>query len=113
SAPANTYAASGGPSPVSRPLAEAAAPARGYAAAAAPPAGTLTAATLAQTAAGFEETAAELRHALGAARAEARASEVRPLRPLTTTRDLRDGGLPLPKRDRQSAHDAVEEERSE
>jgi hypothetical protein len=39
--------------------------------ASAPPA-TLAAATLAQTAAGFEETAAELRSALGAARAEAR-----------------------------------------
>lgn len=36
--------------------------------------GTLSAATLAQTAAGFEETAAELRSALGAARAEARMS---------------------------------------
>ncbi len=41
---------------------------------AAAPAGTLSAAALAQTAAGFEETAAELRSALGAARAEARMS---------------------------------------
>jgi len=78
-APANTYAA--GPAPQSRPLAETAAPARGYSignpglSAVGP--GTLTAATLAQTAAGFEETAAELRNALGAARAEARVAEAR------------------------------------
>ncbi len=38
----------------------------------------LSAATLAQTAAGFEETAAELRNALGAARAEARMSGATP-----------------------------------
>ena len=39
---------------------------------------TLSATTLAQTAAGFEETAAELRNALGAARAEARMSGATP-----------------------------------
>jgi hypothetical protein len=59
--------------PVSaRPLSEPATPVRGPAPmAGGVAAGTLTAATLAQTAAGFEETAAELRNALGAARAEA------------------------------------------
>jgi uncharacterized phage infection (PIP) family protein YhgE len=51
-----------------RPLNEPAQPMRGQSPVTA---GTLTAATLAQTAAGFEETAAELRNALGAARAEA------------------------------------------
>ena len=78
SAPApNTYAAAA-PAPVSaaaRVMAETPAPARNFQPAQAAPPNTLSAtaaATLAQTAAGFEETAAELRNALGIARAEAR-----------------------------------------
>jgi hypothetical protein len=76
----NEGAITQGPAPAAaatpsvRPLTEPAAPQRNYAAVpgvAPMAAGTLTAATLAQTAAGFEETAAELRNALGAARAEA------------------------------------------
>jgi len=114
-------------SPVARPLTESAAPARGYAvgnanlSAVAP--GTLTAATLAQTAAGFEETAAELRNALGAARAEARVAEARSGGPVTLSHLA--GGTasmpPRPKRaigerslaERAQAPDTVEEERSE
>ena len=73
----NTYAAAA-PAPVNavaRVMAETPAPARNFAPAQAAPPNTLSAtaaATLAQTAAGFEETAAELRNALGIARAEAR-----------------------------------------
>ena len=72
-----SYASAAGATAASRPLAENTAPARGYTVANASLSSVapspLTAATLAQTAAGFEETAAELRNALGAARAEARA----------------------------------------
>ncbi len=116
--PAATYATAASAVPV-RALSEAA-PARTNAAA-----GPLAAATLAQTAAGFEETAAELRNALGAARAEARAAESR------TTQGPILGGLgaaglssalpPRPKRvigertmaDRALAPEVVDEERSE
>jgi hypothetical protein len=107
---------------VSRPLAEPSPPSRGYATAApAVSPTTLAAATLAQTAAGFEETAAELRNALGAARAEARAVEARtgapaggapqaaamPPRPkrVIGDRPLADRALPL--------EGSVDEERSE
>ncbi len=66
-APATRATATGAPA------AEAAAPVRTFgASAAATPPSSLAAATLAQAAVGFEETAAELRSALGAARAEAR-----------------------------------------
>jgi len=71
----NTYAATAA-APVSAAAraAETSAPARTFTSAQAAPPNTLSAAaaTLAQTAAGFEETAAELRNALGIARAEAR-----------------------------------------
>lgn len=71
---ANSYPAAAPPRTVAAGIGGAMgeAPARPQAA----PAGTLSAVTLAQTAAGFEETAAELRNALGAARAEARMSGV-------------------------------------
>jgi hypothetical protein len=114
------------PAPAARPLTEPVAPPRGYAAgnaalsAVAP--STLTAATLAQTAAGFEETAAELRNALGAARAEARVAEARAGGPVTLSNLTGGAGMPpRPKRvigerslaERAQAPDVVEEERSE
>lgn len=108
-----------------RPLTETAAPARTYGVAAAP--SSLSAATLAQTAAGFEETAAELRNALGAARAEARAAEARTAVPqgmvaagLAAAAPARGGSTyesnvppPRPKRGDRPYVDPVEEERSE
>ncbi len=107
----NTAQAQPAPPPVARPLTEAAMPVRGPAAAVAAP--TLTAATLAQTAAGFEETAAELRNALGVARAEARNLEAK-------TGPAPVNMPPRPKRavggartERVQAPDMVEEERSE
>ena len=104
----------------SRPLTEPAAPSRGYATAGlSPVTSTLTAATLAQTAAGFEETAAELRNALGVARAEA----ARVAAPQgTAAAGLSAGTPPRPKRamggerslaERSMGPDAVDEERSE
>lgn len=100
--------------PAARTLSEAPAPVRGGAAAS--PA-TLTAATLAQTAAGFEETAAELRNALGAARAEARNLEARTAEPRAAAPAAMP---PRPKRavggalaERAQAADPIEEERSE
>jgi hypothetical protein len=109
-----------------RPLTETAAPARTYGAGMSAPS-TLSAATLAQTAAGFEETAAELRNALGAARAEARAAEARGAVPqgmvaagLATAAPARAGTTyesnvppPRPKRGERPFVDPVEEERSE
>lgn len=105
---------------VSRPLTEPAAPSRGYAPAGlSPVTPTLTAATLAQTAAGFEETAAELRNALGAARAEA----ARVAAPQgTAAAGLSAGTPPRSKRamggerslaERAMVPDPVDEERSE
>lgn len=104
-----------------RPFAEQAAPARTYGGGvgmspAAP--STLSAATLAQTAAGFEETAAELRNALGAARAEAArvagapggaAMPPRPKRAIGGERPLAERSLA----ERAVAPDPVDEERSE
>jgi hypothetical protein len=112
-----------------RPLAETAAPARVYGSnpgiSQATP-GTLTAATLAQTAAGFEETAAELRNALGVARAEAArvgAGQPAPAPPRGgIARDTYDVNPPRPKRtiggehplaERTVGADPVDEERSE
>lgn len=70
----NTYAAAAA-TPPARAMAETPAPARNFTPSQGAPPNTLSAtaaATLAHTAAGFEETAAELRNALGLARAEAR-----------------------------------------
>ncbi len=78
SQPANTYAAAAPVSAAARVMsgtAETSTPARSFSSTQAAPPNTLSAvaaATLAQTTAGFEETAAELRNALGVARAEAR-----------------------------------------
>ncbi len=78
----------------------------------------LSAATLAQTAAGFEETAAELRNALGAARAEARMSGTTP----GTMSGAMAGGigaarakraLAQEQQPRQAAEPGLDEERSE
>ncbi len=110
--------------PSARPLTEAPPAARGYSVGnpniSAVPPGTLTAATLAQTAAGFEETAAELRNALGAARAEARATEARAPSGVLSNLGLSGAMPPRPKRagggslaERAQAPDSVEEERSE
>lgn len=85
---------------------------------AAAPAGTLSAAALAQTAAGFEETAAELRSALGAARAEARMSGMSGAMSGTMSGGI---GAARAKRalgpertpDRQAPEPGLDEERSE
>ncbi len=127
-APANTYAVAAAPQ-TSRPLGEAAPPARegahmlparegahlsnaglspargftlGNPGSGAGTPANLTAATLAQTAAGFEETAAELRNALGAARAEARVAEARGG---NAARDTREAG-PIPAREGLHLFDA-------
>lgn len=105
-APANTYAAA---APMARPLAEVAPMRPGVVTPG------LTAATLAQTAAGFEETAAELRNALGAARAEAKAAEARTSGVLGAGLSI--GTPPRPKRGAgergMGSDNTVEEERSE